>query len=153
MLWRSSSSSQIPVTGRWAVSPAYSRRCVCCVIGSCRHVVARVLCRHRFCACGPANMFVDDFFKWTLSCGCRRGRGGRAELDSRAVVSLFNGSMRNGRSNGCAHERDPARVVSDFVMCHSSAAASANGAPGDEIRSRCRLRSSSRRSGDCPIIA
>ena len=61
------------------------------------------------------------------------------------VVSLSNGSMRNGRSNGCAHESDPARVVSDFVMCHSSAAASANGAPGDEIRSRCRLRSSPRR--------
>ena len=126
MLWRSSSSSKISATGRWAVSPACNRRCV---IGSCRHVVARVLSLPApllaFRACGPANIYVDDSF---------------------VVVSLFNGSIWNGVSNGCTHESDPARVVSDFVMCHSSAAASANGgAPGDEIRSRCRLRSSPRR--------
>ena len=88
------------------------------------------LCRHRFCACGPANMYVDDSFKW---CRCLM-----------VVCGMGGGEEQWVRSR--THESDPARVVSDFVMCHSSAAASANGgAPGDEIRSRCRLRSSPRR--------
>ena len=52
-----------------------------------------------------------------------------------------------------ARESFLARVISDFVMCHSSATVSAPQRSGDGIRSRCRLRSSARRSGDCPIIA
>eukprot|EP00966_Prymnesium_polylepis_P210575 4876068-Prymnesium_polylepis.3 len=60
-------------------------------------------------------------------------------------------SIRNGGSNRRARESDHARVVSDFVMRYS-AAAGARGTRGDRIRSRSRLRSSARQSGDCPSI-
>ena len=80
---------------------------------------------------------------WTRKYVCRRFF---------QVLSLLNSSIRNGRSHGRARERDPARVVSDFVIRCSSDAAGARGARGDGIRSRCRLRSSARGSGDCPII-
>ena len=38
------------------------------------------------------------------------------------MLSLFNGSISNGVSNGRARESDPTRVVNDFVMRHSSSA-------------------------------
>ena len=62
-LKRRSSSSTTLSAGGWAVSPACGRHCVCRAIGSCVRVVARVHCRHRFCACGAANACEHDCFK------------------------------------------------------------------------------------------
>ena len=62
-LQRRSTSSTTPSAGGWAVPPACGRHCVCRAIGSCVCVVARVHCRHRFCACGAANACDHDCFK------------------------------------------------------------------------------------------
>ena len=51
------------ICGRWASLPALRRHCVWRAIGSGVRVVARVPPRHRFCACRPANTYVDDYFK------------------------------------------------------------------------------------------